>query len=163
MTCETFRAALPEADSPAALQHLRECDECMNVAIDANPDLLFRSIGGDELVPPGGIDAFVSDVMREVQIREAARSMVTRRRVSPWYGLGAAAALTTAFFTYSLNHRPYTTVPTAVSQVARISPTVTRPVIESYDNSAATIVEVPTDDNTTKIVMVFDETLPADL
>lgn len=163
MTCEQFRGALPDVDTPEALQHLRACDECLSVAAEVDPDLMFRAIGGDELVPPGGTEAFVADVMREVQLREAAKSMRPARRVSSWYGLTAAAAVVTAILSYSISHRPFAPAPIGTAQVASVSETISRPIIESYDNSGATIVEVPTDDNSTKIVMIFDETLPADL
>ncbi|HYO77511.1 MAG TPA: hypothetical protein VE010_13710, partial [Thermoanaerobaculia bacterium] len=41
----------------------------------------------------------------------------------------------------------------------------TTPVIETYESDNATIVEVPTEDtgDDVKIVMIFDENLPADL
>lgn len=163
MKCESFRAALPEIDSPEALAHLRECDACLNVVAESNPELMFRAIGGEELVPEGGVDAFVHDVMREVQVREAARSMERSRFVSRWYGLGAAAAIGATVLSYSLVHRPYAPAPIGAPAATSVIASTSRPVIESYDNGGATIVEVPSNDNDTKIVMVFDETLPADL
>jgi len=40
----------------------------------------------------------------------------------------------------------------------------TKPIVETYDSQNATIVEVPTDEtDDVKIVMIFDENLPADL
>jgi hypothetical protein len=56
-------------------------------------------------------------------------------------------------------------------QVARtVSPVTpkfltTKPIVESYESESATIVEVPTDEvgDDVKIVMIFDENLPADL
>jgi hypothetical protein len=38
-----------------------------------------------------------------------------------------------------------------------------KPVIENYESQNATIVEVPTEGEAVKVVMVFDESLPADL
>jgi hypothetical protein len=46
------------------------------------------------------------------------------------------------------------------AQIARAA--VSRPVIESYDNADATIVELASADDL-QVVMVFDDTLPADL
>ena len=40
----------------------------------------------------------------------------------------------------------------------------TKPIIETYDSENATIVEVPSEEaDDVKIVMIFDENLPADL
>jgi hypothetical protein len=40
----------------------------------------------------------------------------------------------------------------------------TKPIVETYESDRATILEVPTDSNDdVKIVMIFDENLPADL
>ena len=38
-----------------------------------------------------------------------------------------------------------------------------RPVIQSYDSQKATIVEVPSEGEDVTVVMVFDDSLPADL
>jgi len=41
---------------------------------------------------------------------------------------------------------------------------VTKPVVETYESQSATIMEVPNEQNDdVKIVMIFDENLPADL
>ncbi|HEV7922099.1 MAG TPA: hypothetical protein VGR02_15030, partial [Thermoanaerobaculia bacterium] len=51
--------------------------------------------------------------------------------------------------------------PAAAIRQARLT---TKPVIESYDSANATIVEVPSEGaSDTKIVMIFDDSLPADL
>lgn len=43
-------------------------------------------------------------------------------------------------------------------------PVVDRPVIEQYDSAGATIVEVPAQNSSEiRLVMIFDESLPADL
>ena len=40
----------------------------------------------------------------------------------------------------------------------------TKPIVDTYDSSTATIVEVPSEGaNDVRVVMVFDEKLPADL
>ena len=49
-----------------------------------DPDLFFRSLGGEELVPPGGVDAFAGDVMSQVRVRSAETSLAPRRSVSVW-------------------------------------------------------------------------------
>jgi hypothetical protein len=163
MTCELFRS-LPDLGTPEALEHLRSCDECMNFAAEQDGANYFRALGGAELVPPGGVDAFVSDVMREVQLRDKQRLWSAPRRLSPWSRWSAAAAIVVASLSYFAAHRPVMHVPTGVSQTAAVqAPTVSRPVIESYDSGSATIVEVPTQTTDAKIVMVFDESLPADL
>ena len=163
MKCEVFRT-LDDFGTPEALAHLRSCEACMNFAMERDPEVFFRSLGGDELVPPGGVDAFVDDVMREVQLRDKQKAWSAHRVASPWSRWSAAAAVLVAALSYTAAHRPMPHAPTGVASiVAQSAPTVTRPVIESYDNSGATIVEVPTQQNDAKIVMVFDESLPADL
>lgn len=163
MKCEDFRNA-SDLSTPDALEHLRACDDCMMFAAEQDGANLFRSLGGEELVPPGGVDAFVTDVMREVQLRDKQRLWTARSRVSAWSRWSAAAAVLVASVSYFAAHRPMAHVPTA-TQVAVVQqvPTLARPVVEAYDSGSATIVEVPTETNDAKIVMVFDESLPADL
>ncbi|HEX8152758.1 MAG TPA: hypothetical protein VF698_06530, partial [Thermoanaerobaculia bacterium] len=69
ITCEQFRARFaPDTNEAALLEHLRSCDACLDDAARIDPDVMFRAIGGGELIPPGGIDAFAADVMREVRL-----------------------------------------------------------------------------------------------
>src|SRR5260370_38219151 len=80
ISCETFRATFAPATSDAdLLDHIRACDACLDFAAGVDPDILFRAIGGAEVVPPGGIDAFVGDVMRELRLRSTESSMLPRR------------------------------------------------------------------------------------
>ncbi|HEV7921110.1 MAG TPA: hypothetical protein VGR02_10020, partial [Thermoanaerobaculia bacterium] len=51
------------------LEHVRACDACLDHAAAIDPDIMFRALGGDSILPPGGVDSFVSDVMREVHLR----------------------------------------------------------------------------------------------
>ncbi len=52
--------------------------------------------------------------------------------------------------------------PSAVTPVA--TKFATKPIVDTYDSSTATIVEVPSEGaNDVRVVMVFDEKLPADL
>ena len=51
----------------------------------------------------------------------------------------------------------------APKPIAPAVATISRPVIENYESENATLVEVPADASDVKIVMVFDENLPADL
>lgn len=165
MTCETFRSRFaPATEDADVLQHLRACDACVNVAIESDPDALFRAIGGS-MTPPGGVDAFVSDVMREVRIRSTEGHIAARR--TAWWprGLAAAAALSIALFGGIAFHRQqaFAPAPAGVPRAALSSPsTETKPIIESYESENATIVEVPTDGNV-QLVMIIDESLPADL
>ena len=164
MTCDQFRAA-GAIDTPELLEHLRDCNACMNFAAEQDGDALFRAIGGEDLIPPGGVDAFVADVVREVNLREKQRAWTRNRKVSPFYRWSAAAAVLMAIGSYALQHRgPTHFVAAPQTTAAILRPIVARPVVESYDNSSATIVEVPTSEQeNTKIVMVFDDSLPADL
>lgn len=167
ISCQTYRASLSAGTQDAALlEHLRTCDACLDFSVAVDPDNFFRSIGGSELVPPGGVDAFVSDVMREVQIRgketslEAHHTLTWRQRLA--IAATIAAGITGA--TMVFQHERQTAAPkppmAAVHQpVANIL--TTKPVIDSYSRSA-TIVEVPTEKNV-NVVMIFDEKLPADL
>src|SRR5258708_35729805 len=67
MNCIEFRSAFaPATDDAAILEHVRSCDPCLDFAAHADPDIMFRAIGGAEMIPPGGVDAFVGDVMRAV-------------------------------------------------------------------------------------------------
>ncbi len=177
MTCQQFRANLqPATTDPGLLEHLRHCDACLDYAMGVDPDLFFRSIGGEELVPPGGIDAFAGDVMSQVRVRGAETSLAPHRSVSVWQRLAIAAtvatAITSAALVYRLEHS--TAAPQPVAQTLLSVPNVpaprprsaalaTKSFVETYSSHNATIVEVPNDGSDTKVVMIFDDKLPADL
>lgn len=165
MTCETFRAQfIPATEDAKVLEHIRSCDACLNYAVDRDEDILFRSLGGEDLVPPGGVDAFVEDVMREVRLR-GTESTVVRPMVSWPRRLAVAATLaaTIAGTTFMMEHRS-TTTPAGPAVVHHQFKTVAaKPVIESYDSKQATIVEVPVQGENVTMVMVFDDSVPADL
>lgn len=167
ITCDAFRDRfVPATDDAALLEHLRECDACLNFAAEHDGDVLFRALGGD-LVPPGGVDAFVDDVMRAVQIRSAESTISSRgvmwpRRVA--LAATVAMAMVGAGLMYEHSHAPIVLPP--VAQVAPrpvLKGATPKPVIESYDSQKATIVEMPTDREDVKVVMVLDDSLPADL
>lgn len=176
-TCDSFRAEFgPGTEDAALLEHVRVCDRCLDFAAHADPDVMFRALGGSEMVPPGGIDGFVDGVMQQVRVRDA--ETVAARRVAAWpRNLAMAAAIGAAVFGATLVHRTNApgAAPTAspASQFAarsapRSTATValtTKPIVETYDSQNATIVEVPTEEtgDDVKIVMIFDENLPADL
>ncbi|HSP35206.1 MAG TPA: hypothetical protein VLU46_12890, partial [Thermoanaerobaculia bacterium] len=63
---------------------------------------------------------------------------------------------------YEKAHVPLV-VPGPSAPVARVIPTTPKPVIESYDSQKATIIEMPTEREDVKVVMVLDDTIPADL
>jgi len=175
MTCDSFRTRFHAGTEDAALlAHLRACDRCLDFAAHADPDVLFRALGGEEMVPPGGIDAFVTDVMQQVRVRDA--ETVASKRVIVWpRRLAMAAAVGAAVFGATMVYRidaPQSGAeafrpPTPVAQraEARLSTQLaTKPVVAAYDSQKATIVEVPTDTSSdVKVVMIFDENLPADL
>ena len=50
------------------------------------------------------------------------------------------------------------------ANAGRYMPAVTKPVVDAYDSKNATIVEVPSEaKDDVQVVMIFDESLPADL
>jgi hypothetical protein len=170
ITCQTFRAELrPETNEPELLAHMRDCDSCLDHAVAVDPDNFFRLLGGEELVPPGGIDAFTADVMAQVRLRQAETTLESRRPLSWTRRLAVAATvaagITGASIVYHLEHAGRVVAPAATASLARIEAPVailtTKPVIETYHSQNATIVEVPADG--ANVVMIFDESLPADL
>ncbi len=69
ISCQSFRANL-QTRTPEVLEHLRKCDACLEYAVSVDPDNFFRAIGGEELEPPGGVEAFTADVMAQVRPAE---------------------------------------------------------------------------------------------
>lgn len=171
ISCATFRTTFAPATTDAdALEHIRACDACLDFAAGVDPDILFRAIGGSELVPPGGVDAFVGDVMREVRLRSTESSMAPRHVVRWPQRLAIAATLAAGVIGGALfyGHESGPAVPlTAQIRPAAIpvaTKLTTKPIVDTYDSSTATIVEVPSEGaNDVRVVMVFDEKLPADL
>ena len=166
ISCNAFRATLrPGSDDAGQIEHLRHCDACLDFAAGVDPDFLFRAIGGEDLVPPGGIDAFTADVMRQVQVREAESTLVPHRVVSWPQRLAIAATIaagvTGGALVWNREHR----IPVSVhaAPVVQTVTLATKPVVETYSSQNATIVEVPADSSDTQVVMVFDDKLPADL
>jgi hypothetical protein len=165
ISCQSFRANV-QSRSPEVLEHLRRCDACLDHAISVDPDNFFRAIGGEELEPPGGIDAFAADVMAQVRLRQAEGSVARRFLIAP-RRLAAAAAIVVAIGVSALvydkaQHRVTPAPPVAVA--VRPKSLATKPVIETYQSQNATIVEVPPEGkNDAQVVMIFDDSLPADL
>jgi len=169
ISCETFRDTLhPGAEDAALLEHLRKCDTCLDYAVGIDPDYFFRAIGGAEMTPPGGVDAFVGDVMRQVHMRQTETAIEPHRILSWRQRLAVAATLaagvTGASLVYRHEMRPVIAPQTARIASAAVQPVhlTTKPIIEKYDSKDATIVEVPAD-GSTNVVMIFDDKLPADL
>ena len=159
-------------NDPALLEHLRSCDPCLDYAAHLDPDVMFRAIGGDELVPPGGVDAFVEDVMRAVHVRSKEDVVESSHHVLSWPRRLAVAATIAAsvvggtlMYEHDRQPAPAAHVATLTSRPAAVPVKLaTKPVVETYSSSNATIVEVPSDSaGDTKIVMVIDDKLPADL
>jgi hypothetical protein len=176
MTCSYFRANLQPGTADAAmLEHLRHCDGCLDFAMNVDPDLFFRSLGGEELTPPGGIDAFVGDVMSQVRVHDAEASLAPRHNVSAWQRWAIAATVVAGVTGASLAYRyehPASRVAQTVRSVSvaqtllsvpRPAATATKSFVETYSSHDATIVEMPNDGSDTKVVMIFDDKLPADL
>lgn len=172
MRCDDFLRRCREGIREVAdLEHLRSCASCLEASLAVDPDNLFRSLGGDELVPTGGVDAFVSGVMGQLHLRSTEKRMDrTRSSRASW---AIAAAVTLAIVGAALFPWPQDATRPIDSQMrlasnpmaAETLPTAeTLPVIEHYDSADAMIVEFPSDQNDNlKIVMIFDENLPVDL
>lgn len=174
MTCQSFRANLqPGTTDSEVLEHLRQCDACLDYAMSVDPDLFFRSIGGEDLVPPGGVDAFVGDVMSQVRVRDAETSLATHRPLRVWQRLAIAATIAAGVIggtlAYRAEHqRPIDQPSAVVASLARpaavhTTPIATKSFVETYSSHDATIVEMPSDGSDAKVVMIFDDKLPADL
>jgi hypothetical protein len=165
INCQTFRANI-ESREPQVLEHLRNCDACLDYAVSADPDNFFRAIGGEELVPPGGIDAFASDVMSQIRVRQAEAPVAKRFLIAP-RRLAAAAAIIVAISGGWMawertNRHPAAVVP--VIAAVHKQPLATKPVVETYQSQNATIVEIPSQGGSdANVVMIFDDSLPADL
>ncbi len=168
ISCQSFRANAGRRE-PEILEHLRKCDACLEYAVSVDPDQFFRAIGGEELEPPGGIDAFTDDVMAQVRLRQAEGSVARRFLIAP-RRLAAAAAIVVAiaagtlvYENKSIEHRLQPVPAKATSAPSRVI-TVTKPVVETYQSDSATIVEMPSQgSNDIQVVMIFDDSLPADL
>ena len=169
-SCDSFRTRFHAGtDDAALLEHLRSCDRCLDFAAHADPDVMFRALGqgasGEELVPPGGIDAFVSGVMQQVRVRDA-ETTVAASHVMPWSRrLAMAAAFGMAIFGSMAvtRYQPALDVSPVRRAAIPVQQLTTKPVVETYESQNATILEVPTETDDVKIVMVFDENLPVDL
>ena len=169
--CDSFRSRFEVAtEDPAVLEHLRSCDRCLDFAAHLDPDVMFRALGGVEMIPPGGVDAFVDGVMQQVRVRDAETTVASARVIAWPRRLAMAAAVGVAVFGATLAYRPSApdVTPGAIARAnfaARpAAPLTTKPVVETYQSENATIIEMPTEgSDDVKIVMIFDENLPADL
>ena len=175
-SCLEFRSLFHAGtNDPALLEHLRSCDPCLDYAAHVDPDVMFRALGGEDLVPPGGVDVFVEDVMRAVHVRSK-EDVVESHHVLSWprrLAVAATIAASVVGATLVYEHERQPVPNTAIARVAAtqtIAPVkvatalATKPVVETYSSSNATIVEVPSEGaGDTKIVMVIDDKLPADL
>ncbi|MFZ2493544.1 MAG: hypothetical protein WA208_18855 [Thermoanaerobaculia bacterium] len=176
ITCHEFRSRFaPGANDAGLLDHVRTCDACLDFAAHVDADVMFRAIGGVEIEPPGGVDAFVGDVMAQVRLRSTESNLRPIHRFAWKRHLAVAATLAVTFagslFVYRSNAPtiPATSVQRAVvaaqaGHAVRPVSLTTKAVVETYDSQLATILEVPTaETDNVQIVMIFDENLPADL
>jgi hypothetical protein len=172
ISCDSFRARFRAGtDEGVLLDHLRGCDRCLDFAVAVDSDVLFRSLGGD-IIPPGGVDAFVDDVMRQVSVRQTENAMRPLNVVSWPRRLAIAATLAAGIAAAALVYRieaPTFTAPVpraVITAPAATAPAglTTKPVVETYQSETATIFEVPSDEtDNVRIVMIFDDALPVDL
>lgn len=172
ISCDSFRTRFHAGTEDAALlEHLRSCDRCLDLAAHADPDVMFRALGGTEMTPPGGIDAFVNGVMQQVRVRDAESTVNVAHGFNWPRRLAMAAALGAAVFSATLVYRndpaptaPLTARVAAAPHRAVAASLTTKPIVETYESDSATIVEMPSEgSDEVKIVMIFDENLPADL
>ena len=168
INCREFRDRFtPSTDDAQLLEHVRSCDACLDHAARVDPDIMFRALGGDDLVPPGGVDAFVDDVLRQVRVRSAAKVVSVPSRFS-WRRLSAAAAIvagiTAGALVYEGGHRPVLAPADRATTAPVAANLTTKAVVETYDSPNATIVEVPSAEATgAQVVMIIDDSLPSDL
>jgi len=174
MTCESFRTRFHvNTEDAAVLGHLRTCDRCLDHAASIDPDVMFRALGGDDMIPPGGLDAFVDDVMRQVRVRGAEQTLAARNVVSWPRRLAVAATIAVGFTGAMLTGRLDRTAPDATGvhsaalsrHAIPVENLTTKPIVETYESQNATILEMPAEDagDNVKMVMIFDENLPVDL
>ncbi len=103
-----------------------------------------------------------------LRLRQAEGSVARRFLVAP-RRLAAAAAIVAAIGAGALVYESRQNVGRASSPSTRAeSPRhiqlATKPVVETYQSQNATIVEMPSEGkNDAQLVMIFDESLPADL
>jgi anti-sigma factor RsiW len=166
ITCQAFRSRLqPGTTDAEVLEHLRNCDACLDHAMAIDPDNFFRAIGGEEMEPPGGVDAFASGVMAQIRMRKTEGSVARRFLIAPRRLAAAAVIILAVGISFFASQTSFQSDPvpraTAVRPVVQFA---TKPVVETYDSKDATIVEMPTEGkNDPQVVMIFDESLPADL
>lgn len=170
ISCQAFRATVcPGSNDADVLEHVRTCDACLDYALAVDPDFFFRSIGGGEMAPPGGVDNFVSDVMAQVRLRQTEGSAARRLPLTGYLRAAAAVlfVIASSLGIYRYEHRApqqATTVAVAAHPAEFRKITTTKAVIETYQSQNATIVEVPAQPaSDAKVVMIYDEALPADL
>ena len=171
MNCNEFRSAFaPASDDAAILEHIRSCDACLDFAAHADPDIMFRAIGGLEMIPPGGVDAFVNDVLSAVHLRKTEDELAPRRAPLSWTRKLAVAAtliagITGATLVYQSETVTIPAKPLSPQHSALSTRSfATKPVVATYSSPKATIVEMPAEGgNEPHVVMILDENLPADL
>jgi len=165
ITCGAFRSRLqPGSQDAEVLEHLRNCDACLDHALRVDPDNFFRAIGGEEMEPPGGVDAFASGVMDQIRMRQTEGSVARRFLIAPRRLAAAAAIVVATGMLFVASQTSFKSVPPPRAAAVQPAQLATKPVVETYDSKDATIVEVPSDGkNDPQVVMIFDESLPADL
>lgn len=167
MNCTEFLSRDSHELRADALEHIRECEACLNASVSDDPVNLFRGLGPLELEPEGGIDAFVAGVMEQVDASERQKRLTAPRSASSGWmryavAAGVAGVLVAAglYFPAHVPQDPATF--TQIPVTAQADTFVSRPVVEQYQSLNATIVEMPGQSDF-QLVMVFDESLPADL
>lgn len=105
--------------------------------------------------------------MREVRMRSGSRSTGPEESAL-WRRIAIAAALSAVVSSGALFYQSRSAIPGVPLTIERAAMTSviasSRPVIENYESDSATIIEVPAAaGEDVQVVMVFDESLPADL
>lgn len=176
MNCNEFRMNLDAGhETVEQLAHQRECADCLELAISREPSAMFSTMGTEDLLPPEGIEAFVSSVMNEVRLRETEKTLEKNDhpvKVAWWWAAAAAVFITFTTWlaiqprmsTEPVRERAAIVADAGIASQTAEAPSMTLPVIDDYDKVEATIVELPSDSvDDLKIVMIFDESLPQDL
>lgn len=174
MKCADFmKDPMAAVDTSEGRKHLRVCDECYRAAVRIDPVAMLSAM--DPAEPTNHeTENLVRDVMSAVNARSHEKAIEAREEPPRWVGLAAAAAVIMAILSGLFVQERLTDPSNMIQQPTAIEasnerssavaiPVSTRPVVESYSSSTATIVELPYENDDMQLVMIFDETLPQDL
>jgi len=105
--------------------------------------------------------------MAQVRLRHAEGSVARRFLIAPRRLAAAAAVVVTigaGALMFEKNHAATGFRPSVRAEARPHIVLATKPVVETYQSRGATIVEIPSQgSNDASVVMIFDDSLPADL